>query len=65
LRFFLSFNELLTDIEILENKRVAFVIDAESDQVKVAIRPKIWKRWQKAATDYPAWVAEWSIGARI
>jgi len=54
LLFFLSFNELLTDIEIFDNKWVAFVIDAEPDQVKVTIRPKTWKKWQKAAADYPA-----------
>jgi hypothetical protein len=29
LRFFLSFNELPTDIEIFDNKWVAFVIDAQ------------------------------------
>lgn len=65
MEFKIKINELPTDIEILENKWVAFVIDAEPDQVKVTIRPKNWKKWQKAATDYPAWVAQWSIGARI
>ncbi|RKZ80056.1 MAG: hypothetical protein DRR19_24155 [Candidatus Parabeggiatoa sp. nov. 1] len=65
MEFNIKINELPTDIEILENKWVAFVIDAEPDQVKVVIRAKTWKMWQKAATDYPAWVAEWSIGARI
>jgi hypothetical protein len=51
MEFKIKINELPTDIEILENKWVAFVIDTEPDQVKVAIRPKIWKKWQKAATD--------------
>ncbi|OQY48423.1 MAG: hypothetical protein B6247_25165 [Candidatus Parabeggiatoa sp. nov. 2] len=65
MEFKIKINELPTDIKILENKWVAFVIDAQPEQVKVTIQPKTWKKWQKAATDYPAWVAEWSIGARI
>jgi len=39
--FKIEINELPTDIEILENKWVGKVIDAEPDQVKVSILLKL------------------------
>jgi hypothetical protein len=46
MEFNLKMNELPIDIEILENKWVAFVIDTEPEQVKVAILLRFGKRWQ-------------------
>ncbi|RKZ77068.1 MAG: hypothetical protein DRR19_28240 [Candidatus Parabeggiatoa sp. nov. 1] len=61
IKFNIKINELPTDIEILENKWVAFVIDAQPDQVKVVIRVNTWNMWQKAAE---WWVLScWSRGA--
>jgi hypothetical protein len=57
MEFKIKINELPTEIKILENKWVAFVIETELDQVKVVIWAKTWKKWQKATTDYPAWMA--------
>jgi hypothetical protein len=57
IEFNIKINELPTDIEISAEKRVAFVIDTDTDQVKVVFRLKTCSMWQKAATDYPVWVA--------
>jgi ProP effector len=57
MEFNIKINELPTDIEISAEKRVAFVIDTDPDQVKVVFRLKTCSMWQKAATDYPVWVA--------
>ena len=63
IKFNIKINELPTDIEILENKWVAFVIDAQPDQVKVVIRVNTWNMWQKAAE---WWVLScWSWGASL
>ncbi|RKZ81082.1 MAG: hypothetical protein DRR19_22735 [Candidatus Parabeggiatoa sp. nov. 1] len=43
MEFKIKINELPTDIQILENKWVAFVIDTELDQVKVAILLRLGK----------------------
>ncbi len=50
-------NELPADSRTLKNGWEEFIIDANKQKVKIKVRPKTWKKLQKAAREYPAWVA--------
>jgi len=60
-------NELPADSRTLKNGWEEFIIDANNQKVKIKVRPKTWKKLQKAAREYPAWVANirGQMGERI
>jgi hypothetical protein len=50
-------NELPADSKTLKNGWEEFIIETERHKVKIVVRPRTWKKLQKAAKEYPAWVA--------
>jgi len=49
--------ELPSDSKTLRNGWEEFVIDSEGMMIKIVVRPRTWKKLQKAAKEYPLWVA--------
>lgn len=50
-------NELPADSKTVKNGWQEFTIDTNGQLVKITIRPKTWNKLQKAAQDYPFWIA--------
>ncbi|HEC85850.1 MAG TPA: hypothetical protein ENI48_11500 [Thioploca sp.] len=50
-------NELPADSKTLRNGWEEFLIKTERHLVKIVVRPRTWKKLQKAAKEYPLWVA--------
>ncbi|RKZ40543.1 MAG: hypothetical protein DRQ49_05600 [Gammaproteobacteria bacterium] len=60
-------NELPTDSKTLRNTWEQFIIDSNGLHVKIAVRPRTWKKLQQANREYPLWVANirGKLGQRI
>jgi ProP effector len=55
------------DSRTVKNGWQEFTIDASGQIIKVTVRPKTWNKLQKAASEYPAWIAhlKGKMGERI
>jgi len=50
-------NELPADSKTLRNGWEEFIIDINGQMVKIVVRPKTWKKLQKASNEYSSWIA--------
>ncbi|MDM8569186.1 ProQ/FinO family protein [Thiotrichales bacterium HSG1] len=50
-------SELPADSRTLRNGWEEFIIDTKGQLVKIAVRPRTWKKLQKALHEFPSWVA--------
>lgn len=50
-------NELPADPKTVKNGWQEFVVESEGQMIKITVRPKTWNKLQKAAEEYPLWVA--------
>lgn len=50
-------DELPADAKTVKNGWQEFTIDTNGQMVKITIRPKTWNKLQKAAHEYPFWIA--------
>ena len=60
-------NELPADSKTLRNGWEEFIIDTKGQMVKITVRPKTWKKLQKASNEYPLWIANirGKMGSRV
>lgn len=63
----LKINELPANSETTKNGWESFIIDTVFHRIKVTVRPKSWKKLQRANRDYAKWVAniKGKMGPRI
>lgn len=52
-----KFGALPTDVTTDKNGGKTFLIECESRAVCMTLRPKLWKKLEDAARDWPQWVA--------
>ncbi|MDM8565707.1 ProQ/FinO family protein [Candidatus Halobeggiatoa sp. HSG11] len=50
-------NELPADSKTLRNGWEEFIIDTNGQMIKITVRPRTWKKLQKALHEFPSWVA--------
>jgi hypothetical protein len=50
-------SELPADSKTTRNGWEEFIIDVKGQMVKITVRPRTWKKLQKAAKEYPSWIA--------
>jgi ProP effector len=50
-------NELPADSRTLRNGWEEFIINTNGQMVKIAVRPKTWKKLQRALHEFPVWIA--------
>jgi hypothetical protein len=53
----IKINELPTDVQTNKDNWKTFELDCDGRVVSVTLKPKIWKKLEDAATNYPQWVA--------
>ncbi|MCK5876784.1 MAG: hypothetical protein KAG43_04055 [Candidatus Marithrix sp.] len=60
-------SELPADSKTLRNGWEEFLIETNGQTVKIAVRPRTWKKLQKALHEFPSWVAHirGKMGKRI
>ena len=57
LELIIKINELPTDVQTNKDNWKTFELDCDGRVVSVTLKPKIWKKLEDAATNYPQWVA--------
>jgi hypothetical protein len=53
----IKINEFPADVKSVENGWKEFELDCEGQLVRVAVKPKVFKKLEQAQADYPMWVA--------
>ena len=53
----IKINELPTDVQTNKDNCKIFQLDCDGQVVEVIVKPKIWKKLEDAAANYPMWVA--------
>jgi hypothetical protein len=53
----LEINEMSVDIETVENGWKQFDLDCDGQQVRVKVKPKVFKKLEEAQANYPMWLA--------
>ena len=56
-------NELPNNVETNKDNWKTFELDCDGRVVSVTVKPKIWKKLEDAAANYPMWVA--AIGGKM
>ena len=59
----IKINELPTDVQTNKDNWKIFQLDCDGRVVSVTVKPKIWKKLEDAAANYPQWVA--AIGGKM
>jgi hypothetical protein len=59
----IKINELPTDVQTNKDNWKIFQLDCDGRVVSVTVKPKIWKKLEDAAANYPMWVA--AIGGKM
>ena len=59
----IKINELPTNVQTNTDNWKIFQLDCDGRVVSVTVKPKIWKKLEDAATNYPQWVA--AIGGKM
>jgi hypothetical protein len=59
----IKINELPTDVQTNKDNWKTFQLDCDGRVVFVTVKPKIWKKLEDAAANYPQWVA--GIGGKM
>jgi hypothetical protein len=59
----IKINELPLDVQTTKDNGKIFQLDCDGRAVSVTIKPKIWKKLENAAANYPQWVA--AIGGKM
>ena len=59
----IKINELPNDVETNKDNCKIFQLDCDGRVVSVTVKPKIWKKLEDAAANYPQWVA--AIGGKM
>ena len=57
LEVIIKINELPLDVETNKDNGKIFQRDCDGRIVSVTVKPKIWKKLEDAAANYPIWVA--------
>jgi hypothetical protein len=57
LELIIKINELPNDVQTNKDNCKIFQLDCDGQVVSVTVKPKIWKKLEDAATNYPMWVA--------
>ena len=57
LELIIKINELPNDVQTNKDNWKTFELDCDGRVVSVTLKPKIWKKLEDAATNYPQWVA--------
>ncbi|MEG4798347.1 hypothetical protein QUA69_25095 [Microcoleus sp. LAD1_D1] len=63
LELIIKINELPNNVETNKDNWKTFELDCDGRVVSVTVKPKIWKKLEDAATNYPMWVA--AIGGKM
>jgi len=63
LELIIKINELPTNVETNKDNWKIFELDCDGRVVSVSVKPKIWKKLEDAAANYPQWVA--AIGGKM
>jgi hypothetical protein len=63
LELIIKINELPNDVQTNKDNWKTFELDCDGRVVSVTVKPKIWKKLEDAATNYPQWVA--AIGGKM
>jgi hypothetical protein len=63
LELIIKINELPNNVETNKDNWKTFELDCDGRVVSVTVKPKIWKKLEDAAANYPMWVA--AIGGKI
>ena len=63
LELIIKINELPTNVETNKDNWKTFELDCDGRVVSVTVKPKIWKKLEDAAANYPMWVA--AIGGKM
>jgi len=53
----IKINELPNDVQTNKDNCKIFQLDCDGRVVSVTVKPKIWKKLEDAAANYPQWVA--------
>ena len=59
----IKINELPLDVQTNKDNWKIFQLDCDGRVVYVTVKPKIWKKLEDAAANYPMWVA--AIGGKM
>jgi len=59
----IKINELPNDVQTNKDNCKIFQLDCDGRVVSVTVKPKIWKKLEDAAANYPQWVA--AIGGKM
>jgi hypothetical protein len=59
----IKINELPLDVQTNKDNGKIFQLDCDGRVVSVTVKPKIWKKLEDAAANYPQWVA--AIGGKM
>jgi len=59
----IKINELPNDVQTNKDNWKIFQLDCDGRVVSVTVKPKIWKKLEDAAANYPMWVA--AIGGKM
>ena len=59
----IKINELPNDVQTNKDNSKIFQLDCDGRIVEVTVKPKIWKKLEDAAANYPLWVA--AIGGKM
>jgi hypothetical protein len=59
----IKINELPNDVQTNKDNWKTFELDCDGRVVSVTVKPKIWKKLEDAAANYPQWVA--AIGGKM
>ena len=63
LELIIKINELPLDVQTNKDNWKTFELDCDGRVVPVTVKPKIWKKLEDAAANYPQWVA--AIGGKM
>ncbi|MEG3836358.1 hypothetical protein [Microcoleus sp. Z1_C3] len=63
LELIIKINELPNNVETNKDNWKTFELDCDGRVVSVTVKPKIWKKLEDAAANYPMWVA--AIGGKM
>jgi hypothetical protein len=53
----IKINGFPNGVETIENNWKQFYIHADGKEIEIIVRPKVFKKLEKAQEDYPEWVA--------
>jgi len=59
----IKINELPNDVQTNKDNWKIFQLDCDGRVVSVTVKPKIWKKLEEDAANYPIWVA--AIGGKM